>query len=821
MVANFNSLQTHPKKTLGLAISAACAGVPAAQAQAVIEEIVVTSTKRAASIQDIPISVQAFTNEDIVRQGFKQLDDYIAQIPALSSARREPYGTNVVMRGCATSGIAFADTATTAVYLDEQPITVAGVNPDPRLVDIERVEALSGPQGTLFGDASQCGTLRILTNKPDTTQFDSWVEGTGSTVQDGGSGYDLSGMVNIPLANNKLALRLVGFYAEEPGYVDNILGDNPSGPLGLNPRGAFNNKAFVGTDINEVTVSGGRANLRWAAGEKWTIDFGGIYQKTEGDGFGDTDLPEDGHAGDTIGEWEQMRFGDEQWEDEWYQFAVTAEGSLGWGDLTLAASFLNRQIGYDADATAYISAWQEFYPAYNIYDFGGSPQSMAFEDSEQDRLSIEARWTTPADSDSRWSGLVGLFYNESDDHTHFSNNIRQLPGSNAEYYLNYSAFYYNTQYFGPDSSVKWWDGVYNTEVEQSALFGEFTVDIVPLFSLTLGGRFFNIKNDRSVANGTLVATTTPFTVQGPEINCAPLANPPHSEVLTEAKCWTGPTNFADADETGFVPKITTAFPVSETKMAYFTYSEGFRRGGGNAARPASIFGRPPLNEYESDLVKNWEIGTKTTWLNDRFQWNMTFYHMVWEDMQIEAEDPTPNIFTLGTVNLTEAEINGLELFMNWVPVDGLSTNFTVGYNDAEVSEDASFGGATIAKGTQLPLAPDWKGTAVVEYSFGQVDWGGATPSVYVAYEYTGESVNSLDGIQSIEVVKPVRTQEAYSVTNFRFAVDGETWTATLFVDNVFNEYAEQYFNDRWIQTRLSVNQPRTFGVTYRKGFGRK
>jgi outer membrane receptor protein involved in Fe transport len=91
----------------------------------------------------------------------------------------------------------------------------------------------------------------------------------------------------------------------------------------------------------------------------------------------------------------------------------------------------------------------------------------------------------------------------------------------------------------------------------------------------------------------------------------------------------------------------------------------------------------------------------------------------------------------------------------------------------------------------------------------------------VAYEYTGESVNSLDGIQSIEVVKPVRTQEAYSVTNFRFAVDGETWTATLFVDNVFNKYAEQYFNDRWIQTRLSVNQPRTFGVTYRKGFSLK
>ncbi|TDJ45216.1 MAG: TonB-dependent receptor, partial [Gammaproteobacteria bacterium] len=211
MTVNINLIQKHPKQALGLAISAACAGIPAAQAQAVIEEIIVTSTKREANVQDIPMSITVLTDADIVHQGFKQLDDYIGQIPALSFARREPGGTNVIMRGCAVSGIAFADTATTAVYLDEQPITVAGINPDPRMVDIQRVEALSGPQGTLFGDASQCGTLRILTNKPDTTEFDSWVELTGMTVEHGSTGYDLSAMVNIPLAGNKLALRLVGF----------------------------------------------------------------------------------------------------------------------------------------------------------------------------------------------------------------------------------------------------------------------------------------------------------------------------------------------------------------------------------------------------------------------------------------------------------------------------------------------------------------------------------------------------------------------------------------------------------------------------------
>ena len=861
MAANIDLIQLNPKNKLGFAISAVCAGVaPSAMAQQDdgrrIEEVVVTSTRREAAIQEIPMSIAAFGDADIVRQGFKQLDDYVGQIPALSTGTREPYGSNVIMRGCAVSGLAFADTATTAVYLDEQPITVAGLNPDPRLVDIQRVEALSGPQGTLFGDGSQCGTLRILTNKPDTTEFDSWIELTGMTVEHGDSGYEFNGMVNIPLASNKLALRLVGFYAEEPGYVDNIQGVNPSGPDDLfGARGSFDNAAFVEADINQTTVSGGRAMLRWAPSENWTFDLGGIYQKTEADGFGDTDLSEDGHAGDTIGEWEQIRFGAEVWEDEWYQFALTAEGSLGWGDLTIAASFMNRQASYAADSTAYISAWNEFYPdkvIYNIYDFGGDPQAMSFDVSDQDRYSLEIRLATPADSDSRWGAVGGLFYNKSDDHTHFSANIRQLDevdplypyylANRSAYYNNYIAHHYCRGGYEPlpigcasmiydptavdagpyvTPTVKWWDGVYNTELEQIAVFGEVNIDITDWFNLTLGGRYFDIQLDRSVENGTLVATNTPFTVQGPEIVCdeisAPTPIPGGETIKTQQLCATGPRNPATADETGFVPKITTAFNVGDDKMIYATYSEGFRRGGGNAARAASIFGRPPNDTYESDLVKNYEIGTKTTWANGRFQFNLTAYHMVWEDMQIEAEDPTPNIFTLGTVNLAEAEIDGVEAFIDWVPTDGLSLNATVGWNDGEVSEDSSFSGIDIAKGTPLPLSPDWKTSIVADYVFNASLWG-TTPSLYLAYMYTGESVNSLLGIQSIETQKPVRVQEDYSIVNFRAALQGETWTATFFIDNVTDEYAQAFFNDRWIQTRLSVNRPRTFGITYRKSF---
>ena len=243
MVHNDKNNPANPRRTISVAISAAVAGVPVAQAQdESLEEIIVTATKRELSLQDTPISVTAFSDEQITLQRFTNFNDYVGQIPGLALSERQPGANSVIMRGCAAQGLSFSDSATTSVYLDEQPITAAGYNPDPRLIDIARVEALAGPQGTLFGDAAQCGTLRIITNKPDTTESSGWIDLTGSSVADGGTGADVSGMVNIPLADNRAAVRLVGFYADEAGWVDNILSPSP----GL----TTNNAARVRDDVN-------------------------------------------------------------------------------------------------------------------------------------------------------------------------------------------------------------------------------------------------------------------------------------------------------------------------------------------------------------------------------------------------------------------------------------------------------------------------------------------------------------------------------------------------------------------------------------------
>ncbi|HEY7841641.1 MAG TPA: TonB-dependent receptor plug domain-containing protein, partial [Gammaproteobacteria bacterium] len=311
------------RRALAVAVSAAVTGTATAQ-EPYIEEVFVTATKREASLQDIPVSVTAFGTEEIEKRGFDSFQDYAKYVPGLSFGKREPGGTSIVFRGVASSGLQYGARASSCVYLDEQPITASGRNPDPRLVDVERLEALRGPQGTLYGDSCQSGTLRIITNKPDPTEFDSWIEGTGSLVDGGDAGYDFSGMVNFPLGEN-FAIRLTGFRAEEAGFIDNVL--SPS------PGGTYDNSAFTGDDVNDATYTGGRAAASWTPTDSIVVDASAMFQETDLDGFGDMTL--DSVAGDL----EQVRFNNEEQNDQWYQLGLTITADTGWGELVVTGAY--------------------------------------------------------------------------------------------------------------------------------------------------------------------------------------------------------------------------------------------------------------------------------------------------------------------------------------------------------------------------------------------------------------------------------------------------------------------------------------------------
>ncbi len=812
--------------------------------QRMIEEVIVTATKRSESLQDVPMAITAFPNQEIVAQGFKQLDDYIGQIPGLSFGRREPGGTNIVMRGCAVSGVAFGGSPSTSVYLDEQPITSSGFNPDPRLVDIERVEALSGPQGTLFGDASQCGTLRILTNKPDTSQMDGWVDLSANAMEESDDlGYEGNVMFNYPIIEDKLAIRVVGFYAEEQGYVDNI--------LGASPGGTFDNAQNVDDDVNSTTTQGGRIGLRWLATDSWTIDAQGIYQKTDSDGFGDIDLKEGVYADRNLGDWEQLRFEPEDWSDEWYQIALTAEGSLGFADLMVTGSYFNRETFYNADATAYHFGFQELADAYRAevnpeatrYDWGGDPRAFATDDGQSDRWTFESRLSTPADSDSKWSGIVGVFYNKTEGGPNiFRGNVEDQvdncsplyaynPGCDGAFsYTSYLQYYYLGTFSQVSNNA--WHGTYESELTQKAVFGEVSFAFTENFAVTLGGRYYDVEDDQSLINTQNV--NRPGADQ-PDCGDRSLfsrvdngdddvVNPPAPGAVPQE----GRNCFADEDgdssENDFAPKVNATYFFNDDKMVYATYSEGFRRGGTNVGKPSTIFGPgKEFSKFDSDKIKNYEIGTKSSWMNNTLQTNITAYFMKWDDIQIEANDPTPGQFALGIINFPEAEIKGVEADFSWVPGDNWDITGNIGYNDAELSEDAVLFPGTdqqinAESGTQLPLVPDWKGSLSVRYGFDRLLFNGA-PFVRAVYEYTGDSKNSLAGIQSVIIENEVRDQDSYSILNLRAGIESDRWSAMLFIDNVTDEYSEQFYNDRWFLSRASVNRPRTWGLNFRTYFG--
>ncbi len=637
-----------------LSMAAAAAGAqdtPEAPATIVgLDEVIVTATKRAESLQDVSESISAFDTKSIEMRGLQQIDDVAKYIPGLSLAQREPAGTTIVFRGVAASGLQFGAVSSSALYLDEQPITQSGRSPDPRFIDIERIEALRGPQGTLYGASSQSGTLRVITNKPDPSGFDAWGEAEINSVSGGSEGYDVSAMVNVPLANDRIALRLVGFTAEDAGFIDNVLSDSPGG--------TFDNADNVEKDVNSIQTTGGRAALRFDISENVDLTFGAIYQ----------DIHADGHTDMTkgAGDLKQVRFENESLDDKWHQFSLTLNASLPFADLVVAGSYFDRKFAYEADATTYEASLNTFPTEsvyYIAYNFGEDPRGFGTNHEDTEITTVEVRLQSQNDAESRWSWLAGAYYSKEVGHTEFGSFIRGYADTPS--WNNFNDDEQDRTGNSIPATDQWWLGVYDTDLNQKAVFGEVGFDVTENFTVTAGGRWFEYETFYRLRQEHPIGTTG-------------------ANFLDDA---------VDTDESGSVMKLNLTYKIDDARMVYATYSEGFRNGGNNPVRPISILPRA----YKSDTIDNYEIGAKTEWLDHRIRLNVAAYVMEWNDFAVQVEDPQNggvdengdpirNVFALGYVNLPTAEIPGLETEFTFVVNDAWQVDATLGYNDAHISE---------------------------------------------------------------------------------------------------------------------------------------
>ena len=472
------------------AVSVALTGsyAPAALAQdatADLDEIIVTARKREETLLEIPQEIQAISQQEMERANLRTSQDLERFVPSLSTNSNDAGAVSIFFRGVAEGTASFLADSSAAVYLDEQPLTIHSWNPEVRLVDIERVEALPGPQGTLYGASSQSGTLRYITNKPDPTRFVSNVRLDGHTVDHGDEGYELSGVLNLPIGD-KMAIRLVGFSARDAGYIDNVLGES----LG----GTSDNSEFVEDDANAVEYLGGRAAVRWLAGENWTVDVGVIHQQLDSGTYSDEDIPRAGR------ELAAVHFLDESKSDDWAQLAFTLQGDLGWGELTSATSYFTRDRAAAHDSTDYTFFLSNYFisdpiscaddPTWSncAFNFGPDPVSHLEEKSHSDRIAQEFRLRGATE---RTTWLAGLFYEHLDDGGHF---FRQI-----ENYEDTQAFdFWHTEYgVQPGTTGNSDFGIKDKEVtEQIAAFGEVSYSPNEHWSFTAGLRWFDHTRDR-------------------------------------------------------------------------------------------------------------------------------------------------------------------------------------------------------------------------------------------------------------------------------------------------------------------------------------
>lgn len=779
------------KSALAVAVSMSVAGfADDAQAQndgassGGIEEITVTARKREESLQDISGSVQALTGDDLQRQGLLNLEDTIRMLPSVNHVGGTAGANKIIFRGVSDNPGAFIAASSAALYIDEQPLTQFSINPEPRLVDIERVESLAGPQGTLYGDSSQSGTLRIITNKPNPTEFSARADFLLRTGSESSESHEISGMLNLPLIEDKFAIRLVGFSATDGGFIDNVLGVSPM-------RGTKDNSNVVGEDINEVDHTGGRIAAKWFVNDDWSLSASTIFQKTEASARNDFDP--------LIGDLQTVKFFRDTRNDEWFQAALTLEGKLGELDFISITSYFDRDIDYIFDRTTYSAYFNYNFctPAYAAYCWSGTTQAnqdtVGFNSQiqENERITQEFRLSQSGDN-YRW--VAGVFYEEKSEYWEYR-------AVTPEFLTSLSYAYWTGLYTASGTDPSWWLSVDDTEWDQWAVFGNFAYDFTDQLTAEVGVRYFDQTAERTYF------VDKPFII-APGV-------------------WPSVTN-PNGGNKDFVPKLTLTYRLDDEKLVYALYSEGFRAGGANRNRtPFTVF--PAV--FEPDLLKNFETGIKSRWLDNKLQVNATLYYGQWENYQIEAVDPSfqpcdpgevPDVdlcnqpFQVMVANVGDAEQLGLEMDIRIAPTDNIDLGLNLGWVKAETAEEF-FVTTIVPKGTQLPNVPEIKFNTFLQYSW-QTD---SNADMYVRgqYSWQDESRNQLEDFQYQPGVTATATfiQPSYGVADLRVGYARDSWTLEGFVSNLGDERAVIYDDPFFLSTffgqrRVTTIRPREYGV---------
>ncbi|WP_218310559.1 TonB-dependent receptor [Alteromonas antoniana] len=765
--------------------STSIAAQEASTAKAKIETIEVTATKRTESIQDVPVSVTALDGKALENLGIDNFQDYVEFLPNVVFQGTGPGQNEIYIRGAATtqSNIMLSSVQalqpSVAFYVDEQPVSMAGRNLDVYATDVQRVEVLPGPQGTLFGASSQAGTVRLITNKPDHSGFSAGFDTSISFTKGGDMSNAVEAYFNMAVTDD-MAVRVAAYNDRQGGWIDNIENDPGNGgyigsaqvidrisadfgkladPIGMDQRRITNpdintmgeaavvspqNDALVEDNFNDAVYSGARFGLSYIFNEQWDLLVQHTQQTLETEGVFAYDPNLEGESSTN-------RFQPEENNDEFGLTTWTLEGRLEKLDVVYTGGYLDRDIDTLADYTGYTNGG--LYASYYVCDYTADPDDQRCldptkyfkEDTNTTRSTHELRFNTTMDTP--WRVTAGLFYDDQEVAT-----VGQFKIANTELFPNLATTTLGTEGINSDGGpfpgeVSFVNDITHT-IEQVAVFGQLEYDLTDTLTASVGARWYQIDDEYKGSTSTVdvSARVKAFGSMDPDALAAvgldpvEVQNSVNSGQLEVSEL--GSDGVLSVDDTIF--KFSLDWKATDDILLFANYSEGFRPpvtnrvGGGLADNQSGKFEGFRIPVYSTtDTLDNYELGLKGDFLDGIVRVNATAYYSEISDLQTSRFDPTNISFLVFTDNVGDAEIKGLDADITWLATDNLVVNAAFSLLDTELTSiNEELVGIAAGVGSELPYSANFSGNINARYFFELDD--GKTGYVNGSVSYTGD-----------------------------------------------------------------------------------
>ena len=842
-------------------------------------DIIVTAERRDQSVQKVPMTIQAFSAQSLSQLNIVNLDDLLKFTPNVTFATNGPGQGEIYVRGLSSGfrGDQSAGTVGTfpnvAIYLDDQSMQFPGRNADIYMVDMDRIEVLEGPQGTLFGGGAEAGAVRYITNKPRLNDFEAKAEAGYSFTADGAPSTMANLTINVPIIQDKLAIRLVAYDEKQGGYIDNVpstftrsnqdLGNYyfgiapvggvcpnglPAGPHGctIANSGQINNANLAQKDFNPVTYQGARAEALFKVNDDWNILISESLQNLDAEGLS-VQYPV-GSDFQTLKPLQVTSFEPSYNKDEYWNTAWTVNGKIGPLKAIYTGGYTTRHISEQMDYTNYSRTGGGMYYECVGGSTGwgtGAPSCYSPLGYWQDtirstHLTEEFRLSTP--DDWRLRALAGAYWEQFRIYDVMNFNYKSIPACNTANLTaalgggpvcvadvetdpvstsNDPGIRGDNTGFGEDTQRGY---------DQTAVYASLDYDLIPHVLTISGGTRWYRYSEFEV--GSVYATGT---------GCMNIPN----------GCTADLTNINSHNDnvvySGFKSRAGVTWHIDDNNLTYFLFSQGFRPGDFNRLSKAVIAG-PGGAQYQEpnsvapDSLTNYEVGYKASLFDHRLQLNISAYWMQWDNVQFLIYNPPLGINTTFALNGPSYDIKGVEVQLAARLTEGLTLQGSGSYNHDRQSNSPclvdniagspAFGSCITQEtpkggspqpfanpfgvaGSPAPFAPDFQGNLRLRY-----DWRINEYNAFwmVGGNYVGSSWNQPATYPSgVGVIVPSTTylrykQPAYGTIEASIGVSKEHWSAELYGTNLANSHASTFTSSaQFIESEVPL-RPRVIGM---------